>query len=541
MAFSPEAPLRIFLATGTPHARDGRVFESLDGGLTWTRLGASDVLFDVTDIETLTAPVYLSSDLYLADAERGVFVYRRPSNIWESLGYAGATMLAAAPGSTHMLYAGTPSGAVWRVEPRPFAEMQLNASSAAVGSPITFGGRGAGGITPREYRFWRYDPATGWLLMQDYSPSPTWTWTPTDADVGPHMIAISVRAADAELVDYTEFYVEPRRDRVVAIPFRHDGDGYRDVFVYDRTSGAWTIRHGNSAGAFTAGPSGGWAPGWDLFVADFNGDGLDDFFLYSNLSGNWYKAINAGVGFTYFTQGWSPGLNILPLDLNGDGRTDVFTHNPRTGLGFACISVGDGGSGFDCSPLQWAPGFRAFAADFNADGRDDLFIHRSIGGEYYKAISAGDGSFTYVGGAWASDWTPTLLDLSGDGRSDVFLYNVTNGVAYRAVSTGDGTGGFSYALEQWRQGWGVYPADFDLDARDDLFLYDGGSWEKVLNDGTAFEVFAGGWARWTISVADLNGDGRSDVFLFDPGSGQWYQSLTTSPNAFAYTSGVFRD
>jgi hypothetical protein len=61
----------------------------------------------------------------------------------------------------------------------------------------------------------------------------------------------------------------------------------------------------------------------------------------------------------------------------------------------------------------------------------------------------------------------------------------------------------------------------------------------VLNDGTAFEHIAGGWARWTISVTDLNGDGRSDVFLFDPATGQWYQALTTTPGAFAYTSGAF--
>ena len=549
LPFTPNQPIRgmafgssIFAATGTPGARDGRVFESLDRGLTWTRVGPADVLFDITDIETLTAPVYLSSDLYLADAERGVFVYRRASNTWESLGYAGATMMTAAAGSTHMLYAGTPSGAVWRVEPRPFADMRLNAASAAAGLPITFGGTGAGGITPREYRFRRYDPAAGWLLVRDYAASATYTWTPTDVDGGSHLIEIAVRAigaAEPELVDYAEFHVAPRRDRVVTIPFRHDGDAYRDIFVYDRVTGLWSIRHGNALGQFAAGPSGGWAAGWDISVADFNADGLDDFFLYSSASGNWYKAINAGAGFTYFTQGWSQGLDILPLDLNGDNRADIFTHNPRTGLGFACTSLGDGTGGFNCTPSQWAPGFRAFAADFNADGRGDLFIHRSIGGEYYKLISQGDGTFAYVGSAWAPHWTPTILDLNGDGRSDVFLYDRTTGVSYRAVSTGDGTAGFSHAVEQWRHGWDVYAADFDLDGRDDLFLYDGGSWEKVLNDGTAFEHFAGGWARWTITVTDLNGDGRADVFLFDPASGQWYQALTTTPDAFAYTSGAF--
>ena len=554
LPFTPDKPIRAMTfgnspvaATGTPGARDGQVFESHDEGATWTQLGAADVLFDIQAIETVALPGYTQDDLYLADADRGVFVYRRGTNTWESLGFAGATMLSAGYATgvpvREVLYAATPSGAVWRVTPGPYPEMQLNASSPAAGSPITFGGSGTGGLTPREYRFRRYDPAVGWLLVQDYSLSSTYTWTPTDADTGSHMIEIAVRAvgADAaELVEYTEFYVEPRRDRVVAIPFRHNADVYSDVFVYDRVTGTWNIQDGTAAGQFTAGPSGGWAPGWDISVADFNADGLDDFFLYASASGVWFKAINAGSGFSYFSQGWHAGMNILPLDLNGDGRDDIFAHNPGTGTGFACISVGDGTGGFNCTPSQWAPGFRAFRADFNADGLDDLFIHRSIGGEYYKLISQGNGSFSYVGGAWAPHWTPTVLDLNGDGRSDVFLYDNTTGVSYRAVSTGDGTGGFTYSVEQWRHGWTVHAADFDLNASGDLFLYDGASWEKVLNDGTAFEHFAGGWARWTIGVTDLNGDGSSDVFLFDPASGQWYQALTTAAGAFAYTNGVFR-
>jgi hypothetical protein len=227
------------------------------------------------------------------------------------------------------------------------------------------------------------------------------------------------------------------------------------------------------------------------------------------------------------------------LDLSGDGRDDVFIHNPRTGAGYACISLDDGTGPFSYTETHWAPGFRVRVADFDGNAQSDLFIHRPIGGEYYKVIGLGNGSFRYSGGGWASGWTPTIADLNGDGRSDVFLYNLINGVAYRAVSTGDGTVGFAYTVQQWRGGWQVHAADFDGDGRSDLFLYDGASWEKVLNDGTAFAHVAGGWAAWSIDIVDLNGDGRSDAFLFNPRTGEWYQAVTTTPDAFAYVAGGF--
>jgi hypothetical protein len=535
MAFEDGPPSRIFAATGTPGVRDGSVFESADGGQTWNRLGPAGSLFDVKAVATFL------SDLFVADGERGIFIFRRQSWTWEGLGYAGATVLTKLVGNPQALYAGTPWGAVWRIAPRPFAT-RLDRSSAAIGLPLTFGGVGASGITPREYRFRRYDPAVGWLVAQDYSLAASYTWIPGQLDGGAHIIEISVRAAGstaAELVEYTEFYVEPSPDPVLVIPFRYDTDALMDVLVYERYIGGWRVQRATAPGQFTIARAGGWAAGWDVAVADFNGDGRDDFFLYSSSTGDWFKVINTDAGFTYFNQAWATGFNSHVLDLNGDGRDDVFIHNPRTGAGYACISLGDGTGAFSYTETQWAPGFRVLVADFDGNGQSDLFIHRPIGGEYYKVIGLGNGSFRYSGGGWASGWLPTIADLNGDGRSDVFLYNVANGVAYRAVSTGDGTAGFAYTVLQWRHGWQVYPTDFDADGRSDLFVYDGASWEKVLNDGTLFAHAAGGWAAWSIDVTDLNGDGRSDVFLFDPRTGEWYQAVTTAPDAFGYVPGGF--
>jgi hypothetical protein len=246
----------------------------------------------------------------------------------------------------------------------------------------------------------RRSTAVGWLVRQDYSPVSTHTWTPTDLDADPHMIEIAVRVAGsaaAELVDYTEFHVEPSPDPILAIPFRYDTDAVMDVLVYERETGGWRVQWANAPGQFTLARSGGWAAGWDVSVADFNGDGRDDFFLYSSRTGDWFKVINTNA-----------------VRVVRSGMADRVQHARR------------------------GPERR----DFDGDGRSDLFIHRPIGGEYYKPISLGDGSFRYVGGGWASGWTSTIADLNGDGRSDVFLYYVANGVAYRAVSTGDGTAGF---------------------------------------------------------------------------------------------------
>jgi hypothetical protein len=44
--------------------------------------------------------------------------------------------------------------------------------------PITFTATATGGIAPLEYQFWRYSPAAGWVLGQDYSTTNTFTWFP---------------------------------------------------------------------------------------------------------------------------------------------------------------------------------------------------------------------------------------------------------------------------------------------------------------------------------------------------------------------------
>jgi hypothetical protein len=328
---------------------------------------------------------------------------------------------------------------------------------------------------------------------------------------------------------------------VQVVVFDRNGDSYKDILRYNRITGSWTIRNGNASGQFDPGQTGGWAPGWQILVADFNGDGLDDLFLYSPASGTWYKVVNTGSGFTYFGQGWLPGFSVYIVDLNADGRSDVFLHNPATGLWYACTSVGNGTTGFSYTSGGWAAGWQVFPADFDGDGRSDLLLYNPISGTFFKAITrGGPGVFTYYMGGWAPGWLPFTVELNGDGRDDVFLYNATSGVWYRATSLGDGTGPFSYVSGGWAPGWTVQVADFDANGISDLFLYGAsGAWYKVLNNGSTFSYFGGGWALWQTAVSELNGDGKSDVFLYDRWSRLWYRAITTTPGAFTYTTGTF--
>jgi len=326
--------------------------------------------------------------------------------------------------------------------------------------------------------------------------------------------------------------------RVTIVNF--NGDAARDAFVYNRTTGAWSVRLGTPSGTFQPGPSGGWAAGWEVSKADFDGNGRDDFFLYSPSSGTWFKAINTGSGFSYFTQTWLPGFTTFVVDFDGNGRSDLFIYNAATGAWFTCISVGDGRTGFDYGAGGWRAGWKISPADFDSDGRTDFLLYDDASGLFFKALIRGNGVFDYYSDGWSPGWTPIIADLNGDRQDDVFLYNVSSGLWYRAVSTGTGNGGFTYTTGGWAPGWSVTPADFDRDGRTDFFLYhSSGSWYTAINTGSAFIYVNGGWAHWTMTVNDLNGDGASDVFLFDPLTRIWYQAFTTTPGAFRYTTGLF--
>jgi hypothetical protein len=373
----------------------------------------------------------------------------------------------------------------------------------------------------KDMRVSRY--AAGTVGSPPPPPSPP---APPPADPAPPPPVAAAPAADIQVV-----------------PFNFNGDVLRDVLLYNRTTGAWSIQLGNAQGQFTQGPSGTWIPGARVFVADFNGNGLDDLFVYSEFTGAWSKVINTGSDFWYFSQVWQPNFTVFIVDLNADGKSDAFLYNFATGLWFTAISTGNGMAGFDYGTGGWLPGFHLFPADFDGDGRTDFLLYNPVNGVYYKAITRGNGIFAYSSGVWAPGWAPTIAELNGDGRADVFLYHPASGTWYRALSTGDGTGGFQYQLGLWAPGWTVSAANFDGNILTDLFLYNPttGVWYQVFNWGSSFTYSTPGmWSEWRTKVVRLNGDILDDVLLFNPTTSVWYQAITTpSTGGFTYTVGTF--
>ncbi|HEU4758658.1 MAG TPA: PQQ-dependent sugar dehydrogenase, partial [Dehalococcoidia bacterium] len=66
----------------------------------------------------------------------------------------------------------------------------------AAGTQVTWTATATGGSAPLQYRFWRFDVATGtWTMVRDYTTSNTFLWATTAADVGQHKFGVWVRSA----------------------------------------------------------------------------------------------------------------------------------------------------------------------------------------------------------------------------------------------------------------------------------------------------------------------------------------------------------
>jgi subtilisin family serine protease len=67
------------------------------------------------------------------------------------------------------------------------------ATPTTVGTPITWTATTTGGTPPLEYAFYRWESATGWVLVQAYSTLNTYTWTP--GAPGTFVVEVWVRSA----------------------------------------------------------------------------------------------------------------------------------------------------------------------------------------------------------------------------------------------------------------------------------------------------------------------------------------------------------
>jgi hypothetical protein len=68
---------------------------------------------------------------------------------------------------------------------------------AAAGTSISFSATASSSGTPVNYKFWRYSAASGWTVVQDYSPSSTLTWNTGRSDAGSYALQVWVRRPDS--------------------------------------------------------------------------------------------------------------------------------------------------------------------------------------------------------------------------------------------------------------------------------------------------------------------------------------------------------
>ena len=68
------------------------------------------------------------------------------------------------------------------------------ASPIGLGDTVTWQATTAGAEgSSIEYRFWRYNYATGSWTMRDYHSSPSWSWTTAPGDTGYHGVQVWAR------------------------------------------------------------------------------------------------------------------------------------------------------------------------------------------------------------------------------------------------------------------------------------------------------------------------------------------------------------
>jgi len=179
-----------------------------------------------------------------------------------------------------------------------------------------------------------------------------------------------------------------------------NGDGYADVFLYDSSTGSWSLMLGSNGNGFAAASKGSWAPGLTIYSADLDGNGMTDLFLSDGATGHWSKAISDGAGnFTVSSGGdYSPGASAYLADFGGNERTDIFAYGATTGDWNECLN--DGAAGFTCYSGRWSPGLQVSVADLNGDGRADIFAYDPATGAWYQYLATTPGNFLLIKGFW---------------------------------------------------------------------------------------------------------------------------------------------
>ncbi|MGE3361251.1 MAG: S8 family serine peptidase [Acidimicrobiia bacterium] len=210
----------------------------------------------------------------------------------------------------------------------------------------------------------------------------------------------------------------------------YDGNGYDDIYWFDRTGASSQIWWFGPAGREQAVPS-AMAGNWRPVGGDFNGDGFGDIYWYDPTGPTYFWFGRRTRGGFEGTGPFYPWGNFTPFggDFNGDGYDDVYLYDrngaqsyifwmgPTPGWPtFATVSF----VGIPASP---GAGFDPTAGDYDGDGDSDIWwAHPSAAALWW---SNRNGSFQP---AWAvpGPYRVVSANIDGGGPTDVLLYAPRN-------------------------------------------------------------------------------------------------------------------
>lgn len=201
-----------------------------------------------------------------------------------------------------------------------------------------------------------------------------------------------------------------------------DGDGFKDVGVYNRAGNNFLVRYPDSSYDIIGL---GWS-GVTPVVGDFDGDGNDDVGVYDN-KGTWAFDITTCVRIVGF--GWS-GVEPVVGDWNGDGSDEVGIYN-RPGNNFLVPQ----GRSFQVIGLGW-PGVIPIVGNWDSDPGDEVGVYDPQTSTFALA-----GQNPFVFGKPGSQ--PIVGDVDSDGITDVGVCDPDGTIIYRTAEQ------YDIELQKW--------------------------------------------------------------------------------------------
>jgi hypothetical protein len=239
-----------------------------------------------------------------------------------------------------------------------------------------------------------------------------------------------------------------------------DGDGRDDVLVADRNTGlatqclTTTIQAGLQTRlqdpTFTCHAGDALPPG-SVLVSDFTGDGLADVFIYDASTGHWTLGVNDGAGtFGYVSGDWSPGSAVRAADLDGDRRADLLFYDPTTGRWETWGSRGPGGFQV-VTTGTWAQGLALHLADFTGDGRDEALLYEPRAGAWAITPLTPAASAPQALGNAPPRSTLATGDVDADGYDEAYVYEPRTGFVLSLNP--ESAGRLKVLSSTWPVGW----------------------------------------------------------------------------------------